>query len=536
MALLVNLLSNPSFEDGMTNWECPSGSASTAQHLYGSQSALRGGDNFKQILDPSIFVNGHVYYACAWFKNTSSSATAVDTALRTTEWSTIASNTTSVPASSDWTLVSNLFTYSTVTLGNSPFIDLWSNITETSLYVDGAMLIDLTNAAMASATRAWVDTNVGFFENSPTKKLCIGVNGVARKVKKGYVGVSGAARRIKKGYVGVGGVARCCFSKGELSYYGTITNLNEYTESPSGASVGGYAIIAGGKRGSSSYTSVATAYDSALNMLTPTALSSGREFLAATTIGGYALFGGGYRDTVSAVVDAYDSSLTRSTPTALSASRYHLAATTIGGYALFGGGQASSRSAVVDAYDADLTRTTPTALSSARGLLAATIVGSYALFGGGSYDSSVVDAYDLSLVRTTPTALSKARYSLSAAHVGNYALFAGGYNSSDDRSYSVVDAYNQSLVRTIPTSLSAVNHEMGAVSFGDYALFAGGRNYGVTCADAYDTSLVKTTPSALSKYRYGIGTAIIGDYAIFGGGYGSAAYTRLNIAEAYVLS
>jgi len=93
------------------------------------------------------------------------------------------------------------------------------------------------------------------------------------------------------------------------------------------------------------------------------------------------------------VVQAFvaDGTLTRSTPTALSSARYNLAATSIGDYALFGGGDPAS--AVVDAYNTSLTRSTPTALSSARRSLAATSIGDYALFGGGDPTSAVVDAY-----------------------------------------------------------------------------------------------------------------------------------------------
>ncbi len=40
----------------------------------------------------------------------------------------------------------------------------------------------------------------------------IGVNGVARKVKKDYIGVGGVARKVKSGYIGVDGVARKFFS------------------------------------------------------------------------------------------------------------------------------------------------------------------------------------------------------------------------------------------------------------------------------------------------------------------------------------
>jgi hypothetical protein len=87
--------------------------------------------------------------------------------------------------------------------------------------------------------------------------------------------------------------------------------------------------------------------------------------------------------------------LTRTTPTALSTARYNLAASTIGNYALFGGGSTGSSSKVVDAYDESLTRTTQTALSATRWGLAATTVGNYALFGGGGSASAVVDAYTI---------------------------------------------------------------------------------------------------------------------------------------------
>ena len=58
------------------------------------------------------------------------------------------------------------------------------------------------------------------------KNAYIGVDDIARKVLKGYIGVDGTARKIKKAYIGIGGVARPCFSSGELTYYGTITQLS----------------------------------------------------------------------------------------------------------------------------------------------------------------------------------------------------------------------------------------------------------------------------------------------------------------------
>lgn len=57
------------------------------------------------------------------------------------------------------------------------------------------------------------------------KGAYIGVNGVARKIKKGYVGVDGVARKIKKAYIGIGGVARLCWSgELEITYSGNMTD------------------------------------------------------------------------------------------------------------------------------------------------------------------------------------------------------------------------------------------------------------------------------------------------------------------------
>ena len=62
------------------------------------------------------------------------------------------------------------------------------------------------------------------------KKIYVGVNGKARKVRKMYVGVGGSAHKVKKGYIGVNGVARLFFTSGKpLSQYaeGAIIKINE---------------------------------------------------------------------------------------------------------------------------------------------------------------------------------------------------------------------------------------------------------------------------------------------------------------------
>lgn len=371
-----------------------------------------------------------------------------------------------------------------------------------------------------------------------TKACYVGVAGKARKVKKIYTGVDNKARKVKKAYVGVGGVARPFFSaEQKLSYYGTVTRLDDGRAFFQATSVGGFGLFGGGYSGK--ILSTVDAYSTSLVHSTPTKLSDFRYDLAATTVGNYGLFGGGHTtdneasiDPFSTAVDAYSASLVRSTPTELSERRAVLAATTVGNYGLFGGGYIILKNmsyisfATVDAYSASLVRSTPTSLSEEKYGLAATTVGDFGLFGGGNNKihnaSSIVDAYSATLVRSTPTALSYARNNLAATSVGGYALFGGG------NGFDTVDAYSASLVRSTPTALSEERHNLAATSVGDYGLFGGGcllrEPMFSSTVDAYSAALVRSTPTGLMVPRRGLAATSVGDYGLFGGGTANNSY------------
>lgn len=56
------------------------------------------------------------------------------------------------------------------------------------------------------------------------KRIYVGNNNVARKVKKLYVGVKGVARKAKKVYIGVNGVAQLAYASTlEYTYDGAST-------------------------------------------------------------------------------------------------------------------------------------------------------------------------------------------------------------------------------------------------------------------------------------------------------------------------
>ena len=350
---------------------------------------------------------------------------------------------------------------------------------------------------------------------------------------------SSFAKKIKKAYIGIGGVARPCWSGGELAYYGTITALSNAKTTLAGASVGDYAVFAGGYNNGSVYGTV-DAYNKSLVKSTPTALSEKKTQLAAVSTGNHALFGGGMNaSTNGKVVNAYNASLSRSIIATLDTARYDLAATTVGGYALFGGGtMGGSSSNVVDVYNADLTKGTSLTLNAYSSQLAATTVGGYALFGGGygatkSYGSStklaIVTAFNKSLTKSTPTAFDVARYALAATTVGNYAIFAGGNVTSSN-----VDIYDTSLTKTTLTMVDHSVQYLAATTVGSYALFAGGwYNNGLKTVHVYDESLTKTQGANLNVGRQGLTAATVGNYALFAGGEANGWF---NTVDAYLVA
>lgn len=113
-----------------------------------------------------------------------------------------------------------------------------------------------------------------------------------------------------------------------------------------------------------------------------------------------------------------------------------------------------------------------------------------------------------------------------ATSIEEYALFAGGFLVSGGSTtfLSDVTAYNKSLTRILPTDLSAARYSLAATSIGGHALFAGGMNSthgdpGLSVVDAYDASLTRTIITSLSVGRMDLAATSVGDYALFAGGY-----------------
>ena len=107
-------------------------------------------------------------------------------------------------------------------------------------------------------------------------------------------------------------------------------------------------------------------------------LAVARYYLAGASVGDYAIFAGGISSSAPVTnADAYNMSLTKVTATALSLARYSLNGAATADYALFAGGMIANQTRYdrVDAYSRTLVRSTPTTLSVTRNDAGATNCG-----------------------------------------------------------------------------------------------------------------------------------------------------------------
>lgn len=356
------------------------------------------------------------------------------------------------------------------------------------------------------------------------------------------------ARRVRKAYIGKNGVAKPFFSDLRTVVYGGRTNtplrmknsksLNgnfSYINNVAGASVGNYAIFAGGDDGQSNeynYSDSVNAYDSSLTAQNIAQLSFSydpyRSGMLSGVINNKAVFAGGYylykplfgKAKVIRCDEAisYDTSLTQTRLTDLSSAKCNCATANTTNHLIFAGWVNNTNSNTTDAYDNSLTRSTITALGTARYYLAGASIGEYAIFAGGKDDStsySLVECYDAALTKHTIENLSAIRTNFQGASFAGYAVFGGGTTSTP-----YIDRYNASLTRdtTIALSSSRSNTATGTLGSGidKRLIFAGGDNKS-TVVDVFDASFTRTSYS-LSTGRTNATIVSVGDDALVAGG------------------
>lgn len=388
------------------------------------------------------------------------------------------------------------------------------------------------------------------YENDGTARGTFSLSAVYERLEYVQTGVSTGlkARRVRKAYIGKNGVAKPFFSDLRTVVYGGRTNTPlrmmssnklignfNLINNVAGASVGNYAIFAGGENGQSdqyNYTYSVNAYDSSLTAQNIAQLSFSydpyRSGMLSGVINNKAVFAGGYylyKALFSKVkvircdeAISYDTSLTQTQLTDLSSAKCNCATANTTNHLIFAGWVNNTNSNTTDAYDNSLTRSTITALGTARYYIAGASIGEYAIFAGGKDDStsySLVECYDAALTKHTLENLSAIRTNFQGASFAGYAVFGGGTTATP-----YIDRYNASLTRdtTIALSSSRSNTATGTLGSGmdKRLIFAGGDNKS-TVVDVFDASFTRTSYS-LSVGRTKATIVSVGNYALVAGG------------------
>lgn len=367
------------------------------------------------------------------------------------------------------------------------------------------------------------------------KGAYIGVNNVARKIKKGYIGVGGVARKIKKGYIGVGGVARPFWTGGEVVYYGTDSLYkNNSAQGLAYANTPKYAIFHGGLGSGSDPVDFMTAFDATL--VKTGKRINGRYDHAGGCIGKIAIFAGGRNSAsssdVTSTTEAFDETLTSLDCQGLRRSRSSLAGANAGPYLVFSGGETVSGSgssthqdtAYGDAYTESLTRIEVDMSAEDRDWNGATLP-SYALF----VKRGIANAFNSSLTRSLPASPDADTYQGTELH--GKAIFADKNGN--------LQVYNSDLTKTVASGLSSARISYGCTTLDEWAIFAGGRISGgstsqgyQTSVDAFDDKLTRVTLTALSEGRRSCSGAHVGDFAFFAGGY-TKDKTQTSLVDIY---
>lgn len=278
-------------------------------------------------------------------------------------------------------------------------------------------------------------------------------------------GAKAGSTAIFAGGVTTSGTVSTVDSYDENLTKGTLTSLRSTRGYGAAASLGKYALFAGGinsrwKHDESGCSNIVDAYDSSLTRIdTVSPLSEARSSIGVATVGKYAIFAGGLENSVySYAIDVYDDSLTK-TPgnRGIGARIYGIKGATAGDYAVFFGGSVDYETDNLStepspfAYDQSLTCITldhyfsdyPYQGDYSKQNHAGVSLGESAVFAGSystNFSQKYAVAFDSSLTVYEPGDLGTARGYIAACSVGNYAYFIGGRLASNASSQHI-DVY-----------------------------------------------------------------------------------------------
>lgn len=347
---------------------------------------------------------------------------------------------------------------------------------------------------------------------------------VARQWKNILFGINGIARRGRKGWVGVNGVARPFWGDYELVYYGEIEPFSTPRYGTDALSIGDYAAFFGGenwtKTDGTTYTNAVEAYTDELTKVAGEDVSFKYPvFLEVHTIGNVGLV----RDGTD--IDVYSEDLARTGSVTLPRDLY--SGEKAGKYIVFAGDYKSTKSY---ALDESLTGTDAGNTPATRFNYGRCHTENHAIFAAGKFGTlgssyaNEVFACDEDFLWTQLDNIQAGEDKCGGV-VGVYGLIAGGYGKTSGSSGSLsssksVWAYDDDLVRYSLEDMEIASASMESVTNKGYCLFTGGHeSYDpVAFACVYTEELVKGSVEYPKTPRSEHGSAFVGLYMLVGGG------------------
>lgn len=353
------------------------------------------------------------------------------------------------------------------------------------------------------------------------KGAYIGVNNVARKIKKGYIGVDNTARKIKKGYIGVGGAARLFYSLGPPMITSRL-NGTKYCDNVILASINDkYLLVQDYDNGSQ------RVYDKSLTVV----YSGNRSynFYGANSVGSYGVL---IPKTTSEPIYVYTDSLTLTYVDFGTTTGYSLSPGNIkvGDYIVFNSRAINSSLTLFS----DLPVSVENGDTTEKYLRVGAQVGNWGCFSNGW---GKIGTINTSL--TTGTVITESSNSLynkctAWASAGNsYAIAVNG-DDDDESGYPYnkkVWAVDASLTLREGLTSTDARYGLGSFTLGDYACFSGGggsSTTGKTKVDVFDTSLVLTMNNYRTVDSYNVAGGSFGDMGVFYGGMGVTSKSEVN--------
>lgn len=363
------------------------------------------------------------------------------------------------------------------------------------------------------------------------KGAYLGINNIARKIKKGYIGVNGVAKKIKKAYIGVAGIARLCWSGGELKYKGQgVISLAETRSNLTGAATKNHAFFFGGTylwNNLNGAQNTVEAFDKNLTRYNAANMVLKETDLPCGAIGNYAIVAEYYAERLYSYSNELTSELFYNLRTNknMYVTAYSAAGLIAGNQVLFVtykyGGSSSTAYQTPVTVSEDLTVSNLQISNYLERANRGTSFNGCAVYGGNLMYRNIF-VIDENLTEATYTDILYGNRRKAGAFVtaGNHLLVGGGvYDNGDyDADCGFLDIIDENWTSMRGDNLPEYGYPLGA-SVGEYGIIAfGQRKRWIT---TYNAELTVTLQQQATYGRFSTKPVTFGEYAMFAGGCGN---------------